>query len=229
MENKDPTHSKKPSPRFCRRISRQKTHSLSPCQSLSHVNPGARARHAVACRTCRGGAHPLCCRLWSDGGRLRRLPPRKLSKLAPFDRDQLVPRALLDNTPVLDHGDGVSVADGAEPMRNRDGRPALPLHDRVNGSLNDALARREDGRLAHNCTSDCDALLLAAREHATALADGVVVSAWQVAHDEAMSVCAARGLLDLLSCGAFLTIGNILHDAAHEEHRLLANKPDLLP
>ena len=98
--------------------------------------------------------------------------------------DELVVRALFNDTALVEHTNEVGMADGGEAVGDGDG--GAVLHQSFQGLLHKALTLRvegaggfiqnEDRRILQDSTGDADALTLTATETATTVADVSVVA-----------------------------------------------------
>ena len=128
--------------------------------------------------------------------------------VAAVQREQLLVGAALDQAAVVEDHDLLGVADGREPVGDRDRGPALRqlvergLHRPLGLGVQRAggLVEDEHGRVAQDRAGDRDALLLAAREAVAALADDGVVALGQRG-DQVVDASGAGGRLDLLVGG----------------------------
>ena len=145
-------------------------------------------------------------------------------------------RAILDHPALVDGDDAVALADGREAMRNDD--DGAPPHDLAHIFLDDAFAlviegtgrlvKNENARIGDQGAGDGDALALPAREACAALADHRVVAVGQF-QDEVMGTRQFRGRDDLIDRSPRIGQGNVLTDAAVEQHIVLQNDTDLPP
>ncbi len=142
-------------------------------------------------------------------------------------------RAALDDAAGLEHKDLVGVDDGRETVRDDQRRAprSEPLERRLNRALRPhvergrGLVEHEYRRVLEDRPSDCDTLLLAARELEPALADDSVVLLGQRA-DEVVHVCRLGGRDDLLAGRAAAPIGDVVLDRLVEETRVLGHDAD---
>ena len=147
--------------------------------------------------------------------------------------EQLLVRADLGDAAAVEHDDLVGVADGREPVGDRDRRPALgqPLERLLDGALGlrvergRRLVEDEDRRVAQDRPRDRDPLPLAAREAVAALADDGLVAVRE-AGDQLVDLRRARGLLDLLVGRVGPREAEVVAHARVEEVRLLADDAD---
>ena len=141
--------------------------------------------------------------------------------------------ARLDDAAVVEHDDLVGVADGREPVRDRDRRPSLGepverlLHEPLGLGVERArrLVEHEDRRVAQDRPRDRDPLLLAAGEAVAALADDGVVALGQ-RRDHVVDARRLGGGLDLLVGGVRLREAQVLAHRRVEEVRLLRDDAD---
>src|SRR5688500_17653420 len=127
------------------------------------------------------------------------------------EREKLVVRPALDDAPAVEHDDLVGIANGREPMGDRDHGTALrePLERPLDRSLGLRVERRgrlvehEDRRVAEDRPCDRDPLLLATREAVAALADDGLVALRQRCH-QLVDLRGAGRILDLLVAGVRL-------------------------
>ena len=135
---------------------------------------------------------------------------------------------------MVEDQDAVGVADRGEPVGDHEGR--APAHDLVEGGLQLAFGRRVEGRrrlvenqdrrVLEERAGDGQALALAARERAAALADDGV-EAVRLAGDELDRLGAFERLDHLLVGGVGAADLEVLADGAGEQHRLLEHHADV--
>jgi hypothetical protein len=142
-------------------------------------------------------------------------------------------RAGLDDPPAVEHDDLVRVADGRQPVRDRDRRPARG--ELLERCLHQALGLRVEGRgrlvedehrrVTENRAGDRDPLLLAAGEAVASLAHDRVVALRQRC-DQLVDLRGTGGCLDLLVGGIGLGEAEVLAHRGMEEVGLLRDDPD---
>ena len=144
---------------------------------------------------------------------------------------ELAVGAALDDAPLAQDDDLVDVAEGAEAVGDHQHRPpceqrverphhlALSLDVEVGGGL----VEDEDGSVMEDRSGDRQALALAAGEVLALLAHVGVVPLGQ-AGDGVVDVRLAGGLGDLVIAGLGPAQGDVLANAALEEHRVLENQ-----
>mmetsp|Transcript_20946 Transcript_20946/g.65401 ORF Transcript_20946/g.65401 Transcript_20946/m.65401 type:complete len:487 (+) Transcript_20946:20-1480(+) len=153
------------------------------------------------------------------------------------DLQQLAVGALLHDAALVHDEDPVALLDRGEAVCDHDGATCLVVLDHlVQGCLHHALSlgvqgarglvQQHDRGLADDGAGDGQALLLAAAELRPALTDLRRVALWQRAY-EAISVGGPGSFLALLLRGALAAIGDVLADAAGEEHGLLLHQGHL--
>ena len=141
-------------------------------------------------------------------------------------------RAALDDPPGVEHEDLIGVADRREAVRDRDrGAPARELIQRLlDSALGLGVQRRgrlvedQHRRVAKDRARDRDALLLAAREAVSALADRRVVALRQRG-DQLVYLGRLRGLFDLLVARLRAGEAQVLADRGVEQVGLLGDEP----
>ena len=156
---------------------------------------------------------------------------RRQLGVAPAEREQLVVRAALDDAAAVEHHDLVGVADGRQPVGDRDRRPALGelvqrlLHRALGLGVQRArrLVEHQHRRVAQHRAGDRDALLLAAGEAVAALADDGVVAVGQRG-DQLVDLRGARGGLDLGVGGLRAGEAQVLADRGVEQVGLLRDE-----
>src|ERR1043166_107777 len=150
--------------------------------------------------------------------------------------DQLVELAALDDPPRLENKNPGGVTDGGKPMRDHERRAAL--HHFVERELNQALGRgveragrlveNEDRRIFEQCARDREALALAARKRAAALANRGA-EALGMGFDEAERLRPFGRRAHLLDGGVRLADHEVVGDRAVEQQRLLEHHADVMP
>ncbi len=143
-------------------------------------------------------------------------------------------RAVLDQAASVDGDDPVGAADGGEAMG--DDEHGAALRDALHVLLDDPLAliveragrlvEDEDARIGHQRAGDGEALALAAREAAAALADHGVVAIRQF-EDEFMRARELGRGNDRLDGHGGIGQGDVVADRTVEEHALLQHDADL--
>jgi len=156
--------------------------------------------------------------------------------------------ALFNQRAIREHADLVGVADRRQPVRDHDCRPLGAAQELVECELHHALrlsvkrrsrlVQDQNGWLAHQRTSDCDALLLTARQLYAFIANLRRIARRHAA-DERVRVRQLRSPHDSLlgrwteAAPALVatlprrTEPNIPSDRPREQHRLLAHQPNL--
>ena len=140
----------------------------------------------------------------------------------------------LDDAAVVEHQDAGGVAHGRKPVRDHEGGAVLHhlvergLHLHLGGGVERAgrLVEDQDRRVLHQRARDRDALALAAREHAAALADAGL-EAFRIALDEIERLRARGGLANLLVGRLRPADAQVLADRAVEQQHLLEHHADV--
>src|SRR6516162_494752 len=151
-------------------------------------------------------------------------------------RQQLAVLAALDDAAIVEHQDLVGLDDRRQPVRDDQGRA-------VGGDLGEArldlalgLGVERRGRLIEdqnlwrlqNHPGDCHALLLAAGQFETALADHRSVAVRQ-SHDEIVDMGVARGFFDVGARRPRTAVGDVVVDGVIEQHSVLRHDTDCTP
>src|SRR5260370_5448181 len=152
--------------------------------------------------------------------------------IAPARPDQLVVRAVLDQSAAFDGHDAVAAAHGGKAVR--DDEHGTTLRDLAHVLLDDTLAlviegarglvEDQNARIGHQCAGNRDALALPAGERSAAFTHGGVISLGQL-QDEVMGAGErARG--DHARHGhRRLTQADVLHHPSSRHHLLLPHPP----
>mmetsp|Transcript_18775 Transcript_18775/g.61664 ORF Transcript_18775/g.61664 Transcript_18775/m.61664 type:complete len:321 (-) Transcript_18775:3163-4125(-) len=148
--------------------------------------------------------------------------------------DELRMSSLLHHTPLAEHHDVVRVLDGGKAMRYDDDRS--PNHEVFQRLLHDLLALRvkrgssliqqQDVRVRDHGPCNRDPLLLSAAELSSSLSALRLEVAGQV-HDEVVRVGALGGFINFFLASILPSIEDVLVDGGSEQHRLLADKPQV--
>mmetsp|Transcript_110418 Transcript_110418/g.344213 ORF Transcript_110418/g.344213 Transcript_110418/m.344213 type:complete len:360 (+) Transcript_110418:2400-3479(+) len=147
-------------------------------------------------------------------------------------------RAPLEDDPILYDEDLVSIPYGAQPVRHNKRGTRLLGHQVIERLLHDPLALRVEGAgglveqkhrgVADHGSGDGDALLLPATQLRAPLAHLRRVATGEV-ENEALRIGGLGGRLALALRRALAAVGDVLEDAASEEHGLLLDQRHLLP
>eukprot|EP01139_Manchomonas_bermudensis_P019579 Amastigsp_a676973_61.p2 type:complete len:755 gc:universal Amastigsp_a676973_61:2472-208(-) len=153
--------------------------------------------------------------------------------------DELLVRALLDNTPLVDDDDKVCVPDRREPMRDDERRAPAGLDHSIDCLLDQMLALRverrgclveeQQPRVEHECPRNRDALPLPAAETHTALADKGVVAVRKRENGLVDVRLLGRAHNVLVAQLCVCTVGNVVADRARKQRRVLRNNADRAP
>mmetsp|Transcript_2591 Transcript_2591/g.6027 ORF Transcript_2591/g.6027 Transcript_2591/m.6027 type:complete len:289 (-) Transcript_2591:968-1834(-) len=159
----------------------------------------------------------------------------QLLVVALIARHQLLMRARLYHHPVHQNNYLVSVADGAQSVRDDDGGVATALQQSVQSRLHHSLASRvqrrrglvqdQDLRVAHDSTGDGDALLLPAGEGHASLPHERIIACGEGHYEVVRVGLLCRGLQHLTG-GLLAPIGDVFSNASAEQHRLLPHVAD---
>src|SRR6266853_2156873 len=147
--------------------------------------------------------------------------------------EQLGMAALLDDATLIHDDDAVGVADGREPVRDDETRPALPqlrhrLLDLNLGASVDAarrLIQDQDRPIGQEGAGDRQKLLLSGGDvRGIVIENGVV--ALRQRPDEVVGVRRLRGGHDLLRRRSQLAVPDVVADGAREEPGVLQHHPE---
>ena len=149
---------------------------------------------------------------------------------------KFIMRTVFHDLPLFEHNDAIHLAQGREPVCNRNDRFAL--HELVQGFLYRNLAftvqrrgrlvEEEDGGIFEDCARDGDTLALAAGELHPPLAHERLIFPRDI-FDEFMRLRELRGFNNFFRCRFGFPVGNVFGNAPVEQKRLLRHHRDRMP
>ena len=138
--------------------------------------------------------------------------------------------AALDDAPVIQHHDGVGIADRGQAVRDDEHR--APPHERIHALLHDALRAGVDGggglvqnhhgRVGHGRARDGDQLSLALAQSAAVAGEHGLVAVGQHA-DEGVGIDELGGTDAVLVRGVELSVAQVFHHRTGKEVDILQN------